>query len=179
MKYILLISLLNIGCNGFKGYFCPEAVKPFNRGLSWKRLPVKITIDKTAEKYRKQIENSIYRWNSLYDMELLTLVSDGQNRIYFPKKWKYNYRIIALAMVTHKRNRIIKANIIVNPIFFVFTDRIDFESVIMHELGHVLGLGHRPERGSIMFPYTQYNEIKREFSIGEKIKSVLGCKYGG
>jgi hypothetical protein len=37
----------------------------------------------------------------------------------------------------------------------------DFESIVMHELGHAIGLGHSGDGGSVMYPYLASGQARR------------------
>ena len=39
----------------------------------------------------------------------------------------------------------------------------DFQTILTHELGHTLGLGHSADTGSVMYPYLSTGQAKREF----------------
>lgn len=41
----------------------------------------------------------------------------------------------------------------------------DFVGISIHELGHVLGLGHHPNEDQIMYPYFKINTVKRRLSV--------------
>jgi hypothetical protein len=43
-------------------------------------------------------------------------------------------------------------------------DQYDFRTVVMHELGHALGLGHSVDTGSVMFAYLGTVETRRELT---------------
>jgi hypothetical protein len=40
----------------------------------------------------------------------------------------------------------------------------DFETVVTHELGHALGLGHSPDTASVMFPYLDTTQVRRQLT---------------
>ncbi|XP_026421102.1 metalloendoproteinase 5-MMP-like [Papaver somniferum] len=56
------------------------------------------------------------------------------------------------------------------------SDEIDLESIIVHEIGHILGLKHTSDRGAIMFPFIGLGVAKRQLGSDD----ILGVKtlYG-
>jgi hypothetical protein len=102
---------------------------------------------------------------------------DGELGIYGIENWFSSVSSDALAITQYfavRRNagtsneylEIIHADILVN-LDFPFSDggeqnRYDLSSVILHELGHFLGLGHNfGKENSVMDPYIHLGEIKR------------------
>src|SRR5262249_50101064 len=43
----------------------------------------------------------------------------------------------------------------------IATDQYDFETIVMHELGHAVGLGHSGDGGSVMYPYLAAGHARR------------------
>jgi predicted Zn-dependent protease len=41
------------------------------------------------------------------------------------------------------------------------SDQYDFETIVMHELGHAIGLGHSGDGGSVMYPYLAAGQARR------------------
>jgi uncharacterized repeat protein (TIGR01451 family) len=46
----------------------------------------------------------------------------------------------------------------------VGANQYDFETVVMHELGHAIGLGHSTDTGSVMFPYLGTAQARRSLT---------------
>jgi len=69
---------------------------------------------------------------------------------------------------------ITNADIIFNDQYYTFSygnpvlvNEIDFESSLLHELGHFLGMSHVEEKASIMYPSLSKGQIKRTLSEGD------------
>jgi hypothetical protein len=43
----------------------------------------------------------------------------------------------------------------------------DFETVVAHELGHAIGLGHSTDTGSVMFPYLDTTQVRRQLTTSD------------
>ena len=46
----------------------------------------------------------------------------------------------------------------------------DFETVVIHELGHALGLGHSGDFDSVMYPYLGSGEAKRDLTANDLLE---------
>ncbi|MFL5341984.1 MAG: matrixin family metalloprotease, partial [Gemmataceae bacterium] len=49
----------------------------------------------------------------------------------------------------------------------VGADQYDFETVVMHELGHSIGLGHSQDTGSVMYPYLATSQARRALTASD------------
>jgi hypothetical protein len=45
--------------------------------------------------------------------------------------------------------------------------QFDFQTVVTHELGHALGLGHSTDQASVMFPYLSTGEVRRSLTAAD------------
>ncbi len=54
-------------------------------------------------------------------------------------------------------------------------NKFDFQSVVLHELGHGAGLCHNDDLDSVMYPYISMGEIKRSLSSVDEM--LIGEKY--
>ena len=49
----------------------------------------------------------------------------------------------------------------------ITTQQFDFQTVVTHELGHALGLGHSTDTGSVMFPFLGTGEARRALTAND------------
>ena len=98
------------------------------------------------------------------------LASLGKPYGFFSKMWDILLRLV-LFWKTDKEGRGLAENFGRIP-----SHLVDFESLITHELGHVLGLGHSDTVGSIMRPQLTLG-VKRRGLRNVELSSIL-CGYG-
>ena len=55
-------------------------------------------------------------------------------------------------------------------------DQYDFEAIVMHELGHSIGLGHSGDTNSVMYPYLGTDQVRRVVTTQDM--SVLEANSG-
>ena len=85
-------------------------------------------------------------------------------------------------MISWVGSQIKQANILINADNMKFysematgLSQVDLESVILHELGHVLGLKHNDQRQGVMASYLKENSERRKILTAD-LDSVR-CEY--
>jgi len=139
--------------------------------ISWgKNLPVQMMVHKSIpKKYYSAIESAAKSWNDLMGRELIKIVQwnvsgstssvqDGYNLITMSDVWaSQKSDEQARTTVYSLGARIVEADIVLNRKNFILSveavtpgGAVDFFSLVLHEMGHVLGLAHSTIRGSVM-----------------------------
>ena len=172
--------------------------------VSWSPndLPVNLYLDSSVpQQYIPTIEKAIAIWNqvgqSIAHEDFFVLRSgdpgsssptqDGYNKIYFVHTWTSTTdNEQGLTTVYWAGSRIYEANIRINAtgMFQYFTSStnpnrysdVDFESLILHELGHALGLAHTTASDSVMQPSLANGQIRN--TPGPTDYKDLACQYG-
>ena len=170
--------------------------------VSWAaNTPVEIFLDSSVPAiYHDTVAAAIDVWNERGKEELgvnelirLRLGSnpgsdspgrDGVSKIYFMNTWDSNKSTEqARTTVYWAGSTIYEADIRVNQLNFDFfiseIDRsytaVHLESLLIHELGHVLGLAHNESHTSVMQTALANGRIRND--VGEADLSSLKCEY--
>ena len=164
--------------------------------VSWKQnLPVRLFIHKSVPpQYYLAIEAAIESWNSILGQKLLVIDAfgttgagpdrDGYSVLYWMDTWEANKPTEQARTTVYWSGSVIyEADIKFNAKNFHFSPTpqdttaatVDFESLVLHELGHVLGLSHSSLQASVMNKNLA-NGVKRT-SINEQDKESLQCEY--
>ncbi len=174
--------------------------------VSWKdQTPITIFIDESVpEDYYDAILSAIERWERARGRQLFKyggVVSGGdspakdqQSIIYWSDSWGDGTRCSsrpsspgaceqARTTVYWMGNQINEADMIINDYGFDFSTSeegesgmVDFESLVVHELGHVLGLSHNEEDAGSVMAKTLANARIRRDPTKEDLDS-LSCEY--
>lgn len=157
-------------------------------------------IEATGDQWSTSLENEVDFFNYTTTTEKSHLVSspsklnDGILGIYKSDPWIYPDYPEALAVtqifgLRHNRGypdehvSIEEADIIMNYDGFTFDealgwDNYDFRTVMLHEMGHFLGLGHKtilPKAETVMYPSINHTEVKQVPFVADI--SDLASKY--
>ncbi len=143
---------------------CNFVMSNENQRVSWgPAAPVILYVDSSVpSEFYGAIQGAVATWNQSLGREVLKIggwssaypreSQDGVNVIYFVKDWSDSIRDKqAITTIHWAGDRIFEADIRVNgnsrhfEYFWgpsIIAGRVDFESLLLHEFGHVLGLEH-------------------------------------
>ncbi len=146
--------------------------------VSWKKtLPITLYIHSSVpSEYRESIRMAASQWNFKMNKPFFMIqdgletlpseaVKDGINVIYWKNEWEDNKKNEQARTTIHWRgDHITEADMNINAkdnVFSTFGEiapgKVDFMSLIVHELGHVLGLQHIKGQESVMNPTLAQN----------------------
>jgi hypothetical protein len=175
---------------------CGFVQNVYGERISWKNnIPISFHIHQSVPmEYRPVIESAMKKWERVAGRALFKLISqnypgpdkprqDGLNVIYWLNTWdSYRGTEQGRTSVYWIGSEIREADIRVNAFNFDFyidqpksSRDVHFESLIIHELGHVLGLKHYDDGQSVMGTYLAANTERNNLSSIDI--SALQCEY--
>jgi len=126
----------------------------------------KITYSKEAQRYEKEISNAANKWSEYIDNDedikiKVSLVNAEKNTV-------------AYANSDVKKNKVVGGNIFIayKNLPYFFNSRVN---VIMHEIGHVLGIGTHP-KWKVENYELQTEKLQKTLKSFNELQSKLGCK---
>ncbi len=177
---------------------CDFVQNPEQQRVSWGRnLPVKLYIhesvpqdayealDKSIKEYNLRLGGGreLYKIIARGTSGALDAKRDGYSTIYWLKSWdpkRKNEQ--ARTTIYWTGTEIFEADIRINADNFVYSrgeetnpTEVDLVSLVVHELGHGLGLGHTLTSGSVMNFSLDEGEDRRRLSDGDL--ASLKCEY--
>lgn len=197
MKFLAyFLFLLSLGCSrilppeepcGFKLSFSMQRI-------SWKNnTPIKVRYSYEWQKsWVEALKRAANTWNQAAGRELLQilpstrnvqgLLFDGDNIVNSEFEWSSSAVIQAYTKVYSVASVIFEADIILNQYdykFYVNSEdevmgAVHLESLLLHELGHLLGLVHEENVPSAMSPSLNFNT---ERTLSESDVANIRCEY--
>lgn len=164
--------------------------------VSWKTsTPVNFIITESVPtEFDSEIVAAVTRWNSTLGKNLLTATRDNGfkntpgtdrvNAIYWSTDWDSSQTTQqARTAVRWDITRLIDADIRINAKNFYFSKtedantqgKVNLESLIVHELGHALGLVHISESASVMQTYLASGILRNQ--PGAVDVRSMNCEY--
>lgn len=177
---------------------CNFVQNPELQRVSWHgRLPVRLYLHKSVPSDAYQaIDRAITEYNAtlgggqeVFKVEArgvdgaLDPQRDGYSMIYWFDTWDANKPTEqARTTIYWSGSEIFEADMRINAHNFTFNygtetsfGNVDLDSLVLHELGHVLGLAHNPATGSVMNVTLDNGQVRRK--LGNVDMSSLKCEY--
>lgn len=181
-----------IGCN-----FVQNSDK---QRVSWKsNLPIRFRVHKDVPREAiPSILEAAKSWNSISSKNVIEFddlaaegspsssYADGKPMIFWKQDWEENKASEqARSIIVWRGSTIKDADIWLNVKNFRFTYldeafhpfKVDLVSLVVHEMGHTLGLEHNSDAESVMYARLKRGYDRREVDHLADLES-LGCEYG-
>lgn len=177
---------------------CNFVQNPESQRVSWKgNLPVKLYLHESVPPQAYDaIDRAIAEYNTTIGngQPVFTIVArgvsgplnpqkDGYSTVYWLSTWDNNLTTEqARTTIYWSGNQIFEADMRIDAQNFTFNysdttsfSNVDLDSLILHELGHVLGLAHTTAVGSAMHATLDEGQVRRQ--LGQIDLTDLHCEY--
>lgn len=178
---------------------CGFVQNVYGERISWKgNLPVVMKLHESVPtEYHEAITQAADVWNKAYGKTLITIdkgdvikgptvsMKDTANVIYFYPNWEANKTTEqARTSVYWLGDSIKEADIRINAKDFEYYDlalnnkgpsKINIQALVIHEMGHVLGLKHKDSESSVMATYLASQSDRVE--VAQTDRKSLTCEY--
>lgn len=140
------------------------------KALFWNKKTIGLSV--ASEELKAPLLSAMAIWNEVPCAQL-KLVWDphSPNQVILRQKqdWIFEPKILAITILTHFGTPAIleKVQIEVNQNDQIWTPT-DYQNILLHELGHVLGLRHSERWDAVMHPNGQLGDIERQLSESDK-----------
>ena len=175
---------------------CGFVQNVYGQRISWKgNLPIPLYVHESYPKeYIGALQSAIQKWEQLAGKPLFQVMGygsggplnprqDGSNVIYYMNTWEDNRPSEQARTYVYWVGDVIReADIRINAKNFTFywqspktNSDVHIESLLIHELGHVLGLKHNDSGGSVMATYL--SALTTRVAIAGLDTKSLKCEY--
>lgn len=174
---------------------CGYVQNVYGERVSWKQVvPVKMHFHTSVPvAYESAIRAAAESWNKAYGRELIRFESarvggiqarDSQNVIYYLSTWEADRASEqARTSLYWVGDQIQEADIRINGQNYQFYaaqgnangQAVSIQSLLLHELGHVIGLRHNDALPSVMATYLKANQDRNQ--LQEADLASLRCEY--
>ena len=203
---VLGLLVLSAGCSQvFESSGDPEPACAFvqNRDqerVSWNtNLPIRFRLHRDfPEEARQSLVAAATRWNLISSKNVIEFVEsrfdrtasqgygDGIPTVFWQTTWEEDRSSEqARTTIVWTGSQIRDADIRINAQDFQFSfqnepfdfRKVDFVSLLVHEMGHALGFAHTESRSSVMFPFLSKGTDRRQITALSDLESYA-CEYG-
>ncbi|MGE5086436.1 MAG: matrixin family metalloprotease [Bacillota bacterium] len=175
---------------------CGFVQNVYGARVSWKnKLPIQLYIaNDFPPEYEPSLRSAAHTWEEAAGMTLFNIsegstdstssAKNGTNLVSWNSTWDESKKDLqAVTSLYWNGTQINEADLAVDARYFSYftdqpeanTDQVHLQSLLLHELGHVLGLKHRNVLPTVMWPILD-SSIKRDSLSDSDIKS-LKCEY--
>jgi hypothetical protein len=175
---------------------CGFVQNVYGERISWKgHTPIRLSVHQSfPQEYIGALQSAIQKWEQVAGKPLFQIVAtnvsgplnprqDGVSMIYFMNTWEADRPTEqARTSIYWVGDELREADIRVNAANFTFywqtpnaSSDVHIESLLIHELGHALGLKHKDTGGSVMATYL--SALTQRNTIPGTDFQALKCEY--
>lgn len=175
---------------------CGFVQNAYGQRISWNTfLPIQVYIHSSvSSSYEEGLREAVKTWEKIVGRPLInftrfsggenTVQQDGKNVVMMiGENWPKNLsRHQAITDLYWSANQIVEADIRINEQNFLYSvdedpekSVIHFPSLLLHEVGHLLGLTHYTTQPTVMWPVLQFG-MKRTDPSSED-RGHIKCEY--
>lgn len=175
---------------------CGFVQNSYGQRVSWKKnIPVTLKIHPTfPAEYEDTLKKAAQHWNDVAGMTLINFAmaeAGSPNKaeknfistVHWLQEWPEAQRNLqALTNLYWQGNALYESDVIVDAKYFNFfvdkpvnSNDIHLESLLIHELGHVLGLKHRSTVPSVMWATLQGSAVRSDLTDADR--ETIKCEY--
>lgn len=169
MKYLLLLTLI-VGCkarstldNGFNKNVYGESIR-------YCEVPLKISTTGLDERTIASVIYAISEWNNKFGKILFAATTDTKNSVINVFNWDRSIKYQAITSARWADSCIYQVNVYVNNRDFTYyrtgerQSGYNLDALMLHELGHTLGLVDNDIPTSVMYRYLAIQENRTKAS---------------